>query len=119
MQPRRLRPGLWLRICAPCGRYQAMRAQCRLCFDCDRLKRAFCYTAAHKLTAAVNRGELPRIKTLACVDCGAPARHYDHRDYTQPLAVDPTCHSCNLRRGPGLPPGQIQHFVVEGGHAAP
>ena len=50
---------------------------------------------------AIKRGELPPINALTCVDCGAPAKHYDHRNYDIPLDVVPTCHSCNLKRGPG------------------
>ena len=38
-----------------------------------------------------------------CVDCGAPARVHDHRDYRQPFITDPVCLSCNRRRGPALP----------------
>lgn len=35
-----------------------------------------------------------------CADCGAPARHYDHRDYFEPFQITPVCHTCNVRRGP-------------------
>lgn len=31
------------------------------------------------------------------------ARDYDHRDYNKPLEVEPVCHSCNMKRGPGIP----------------
>lgn len=51
---------------------------------------------------AVRCGILPRVKTLKCVDCGDTATCYDHRDYKSPLIVDPVCHGCNRRRGPGL-----------------
>ena len=34
-----------------------------------------------------------------CVDCGANATDYDHRDYNKPLDVEPVCRSCNIRRG--------------------
>jgi hypothetical protein len=51
---------------------------------------------------AVRRGELPHISTQKCVDCGKQAKHYDHRDYNDPLKVEPTCQSCNILRGPAL-----------------
>lgn len=34
-----------------------------------------------------------------CVDCGEPAKHWEHRNYARPLIVEPVCHSCNLKRG--------------------
>jgi len=33
-----------------------------------------------------------------CVDCGANAVCYDHRDWQKPLEVVPVCRSCNNRR---------------------
>lgn len=53
---------------------------------------------------AVSLGILPKLDgSIPCVDCGKPATDYDHRDYNRPLDVDPTCHSCNLKRGPAIP----------------
>jgi hypothetical protein len=53
------------------------------------------------------------------MDCGDPAETYDHRDYTQPLLVDPVCLACNKRRGPGFPypdsPPAVAGFLPEGG----
>lgn len=41
--------------------------------------------------------------SIICVDCKrAPAKVYDHRDYSKPLEVEPVCHWCNSRRGPAL-----------------
>lgn len=51
----------------------------------------------------VRVGRIPAARHLACVDCGKPATDYDHRDYTKPLEIEPTCRSCNLLRGPGYP----------------
>jgi hypothetical protein len=51
----------------------------------------------------VRAGNLRPASDFACVDCGRPATDYDHRDYTKPLIVEPTCRSCNLQRGPGHP----------------
>lgn len=45
-------------------------------------------------------GELKRLDgSIECVDCGMPAKEYDHRDYTRPLDVVPVCGSCNSKRG--------------------
>jgi hypothetical protein len=52
---------------------------------------------------AVRSGKLARPDTLACVDCGQRAAHYDHRDYNRPLDVQPVCRSCNAQRGPAIP----------------
>lgn len=62
--------------------------------------------AAHsKVQKAVSRGDLPAVQTQTCVDCGAPATDYDHRDYNKPLDVEPVCRPCNGVRGPGIPKG--------------
>ena len=52
----------------------------------------------------VKIGELKRLSAefVACVDCGARASCYDHRDYNKPLDVDPVCRSCNYKRGPAI-----------------
>lgn len=56
----------------------------------------------HKaVSKAVKEGDLPRLDgSIRCVDCGEPAKNYDHRDYAKPLDVEPVCISCNLKRGP-------------------
>lgn len=89
-----------------------------LCYDCWRVIGFFQKRAMSSVAAAVARQELPRARSLVCADCGVTARDYDHRDYTEPLCVEPTCRSCNLRRGPAILPGQIQHFIVEAAHAS-
>jgi hypothetical protein len=60
--------------------------------------------AAHRAVyLAVQRGDLPRLDgTIKCTDCPNKARHYDHRDYTKPLDVQPVCVSCNRLRGTAL-----------------
>ena len=53
---------------------------------------------------AVRAGRLKKLDgSVPCVDCGRPARCYDHRDYSKPLDVEPVCIICNIRRGPALP----------------
>ena len=61
------------------------------------------YKAHQYIKQAIRDGYLPRPTTLTCLDCGAPAQVYDHRDYNKPLDVEPVCHACNVRRGPALP----------------
>jgi hypothetical protein len=52
---------------------------------------------------------------MQCVDCGAQARDYDHRDYNKPLEVDPVCRRCNLRRGPAIEvASRIRRVIAEG-----
>lgn len=62
---------------------------------------------AHAMVnAAVRKGILPDLNRgeYACVDCGAVAFIYEHRDYSRPLEVEPTCKSCNKRRGTAIWP---------------
>ena len=55
--------------------------------------------ACTAVSSAVKRGEIPSIHTQKCIDCGKPAKHYDHRDYDKPLDVEPVCMGCNDKRG--------------------
>ena len=57
--------------------------------------------AGGRVYKKIQQGHLRPVYGLKCVDCGKPARCYDHRDYARPLVVAPVCHRCNLRRGPG------------------
>jgi len=59
-------------------------------------------TAIGIVNQARRNGVLTDLKkaSIACVDCGAKATQYDHRDYRRPLDVVPVCHRCNLKRGP-------------------
>lgn len=57
--------------------------------------------ACRKVKQAVAAGHIaPIVEGTKCVDCGGQAQEFDHREYCKPLAVDPVCHRCNLRRGP-------------------
>lgn len=69
-----------------------------------RARRMAIRNAAHRITSrAILEGRLHDPRTLKCADCGTQAYAYDHRDYRQPLMVDPICRRCNSRRGRGLP----------------
>jgi len=80
----------------------ATRKYCNACVRWDGLQQRVRSSAMRLLHKAIKRGELPHPSTLVCVDCGRPARQYDHRDYTKPTDVAPVCRSCNCRRGPAL-----------------
>lgn len=73
-------------FCEPCGR-DAMRVRNR---------------AVAAISVAIRTGKLPRAATLTCVDCGKPARHWEHRYYSAPLDVSPVCEGCNAKRGHAL-----------------
>lgn len=59
--------------------------------------------AASAVALARRKGQLSAPTDHACTDCNAPAECYDHRDYNEPLRVEPVCRSCNVMRGPALP----------------
>lgn len=59
--------------------------------------------AASAVAAAVKSGQIPPARDLVCVDCGAQAFCYDHRDYSKPLDIDPVCKRCDCLRGAGAP----------------
>lgn len=90
----------------PGGFKRVWPGYCEVCIEPMRAKRRArrLMFDAHKVVAkAVRSGLLAPIRSLICADCGKPAQHYDHRDYTKPLEVRPVCASCNMLRGPGLP----------------
>lgn len=55
------------------------------------------------MALAIRTGRLLPARTYRCVDCHERwATAWEHRDYDKPLDVDPTCDSCNFRRGPAF-----------------
>lgn len=56
--------------------------------------------AQRVLYKAIRDGVLTKARGLTCVDCGGVATDWEHRDYSKPLEVEPTCRSCNFKRGP-------------------
>lgn len=98
------RPGMLVRCtCVECG-HVVLSTGSNSTFKCDQccpvtsMKRL-----AHKAVAdAVKCGDLQPATECTCVDCGRPATEYDHRDYDEPLQVDPVCRRCNVRRGPAI-----------------
>lgn len=63
------------------------------------------YKAVAAVAKAVRKGQIQNLKTsvVKCTDCDERANHYDHRDYRQPLAVEPVCQRCNILRGKAEP----------------
>jgi hypothetical protein len=81
--------------------------------------RFFSNRAAATVSEAIRESRLPRLfewknryagrshsnKRLLgqhCVDCPSLAEEYDHRDYFEPLRVDPVCRRCSRRRGSAI-----------------
>lgn len=58
----------------------------------------------------IKQGRMLPARAYKCVDCGAQAKDYDHREYLKPLQVVPVCRGCNLRRGPTT---DVKAFVAE------
>jgi hypothetical protein len=89
----------------------------------DRPERAFACADCQELKSRVNTlvrlairdGVIPPLDGLACVDCGAKADQYEHRDYSAPLSVDPICRACNAKRGIGvMDPAKVRLLVMAG-----
>lgn len=59
--------------------------------------------AASAIAKARSEGRLSAPTDHKCVDCSRPAEAYDHRDYNEPLNVEPVCRSCNVIRGHAKP----------------
>lgn len=66
-------------------------------------RRRIANSAQSRVSKAIRRGLLPALDgSIKCVDCGAIAAGYDHREYAKPLQVEPVCRICNAKRGPAI-----------------
>lgn len=105
-----------VRICPVCGMEFRRHGKAKTCHGCSRSKERVLAKArkeansfgfnwvAHRLVGvAIFNGFIPPASQFFCVDCGAKAREYDHRDYNKPLDVEPVCSSCNQKRSHGIP----------------
>lgn len=109
-------------ICETCGDEEERSGVWqRFCYDCIRAHSVAYSRLTSPARAAVAReireGRMKKASEFACVDCGKPARDYDHRDYARPLDVQPVCRSCNRKRGPAanhptMRPGANMHGMV-------
>ena len=90
--------------CAGCARpFLARKAASRTwwCGECIKIVKRQQTLAIRAVGVAVRIGMLPLLDgSIPCTDCAKPALEYDHRDYSQPLQVEPCCKSCNRKRGP-------------------
>lgn len=105
-----------VRICAFCGNEIARSRKlispyCSI--ECSNKVVEIRSSVGAAIRKAVVSGGIQKLDgSVPCVDCGKPARHYDHRDYTKPLDVAPVCRSCNFKRGPA------HTFTAHAEHAA-
>jgi len=89
-----------MKLCAICKKRPTRTKMAKFCEEC------FCGSRPSKVSSVVERavreGRLKPVRDCICVDCGAPARHYDHRDYNKPDVVEPVCKRCNANRPPAI-----------------
>lgn len=80
------------------------------CVDCSiRMQRVGALVVV-KVQREIRFGRLKPATAYSCVDCGAPAKVYDHRDYTKPLEVVPLCVRCNVKRPPAGPKWKFKEY---------
>lgn len=88
--------------CENCGKRMRHGYAARFCGKCYKIRSSTIGKAISKVNVARKNGTLPLLDgKIKCVDCGKPAKQYDHRDYSKPLDVDPVCRGCNVKRGEG------------------
>jgi hypothetical protein len=104
------------RPCPSCGEQRFIDAWERRCDTCSRAIREVRHQAWRAMRKAIHEKRLVPFHGFHCADCGKPAEAYEHRSYLLPLAVEPICNRCNLRRGPALEysPGAIEHIDLGG-----
>jgi hypothetical protein len=89
------------KVCVDCGGSKGDRHwMTQRCTPCRKNFEAQMFAASRAVSKAVRHGVLPDRRIFSCMDCGDRATDYDHRDYSQPLMVDPVCRACNFKRGP-------------------
>lgn len=86
--------------CIDCGNPTNRTKAAKRCHSCAGLVAKFQNTAMYRVQLLINQGVIAKPGAHACVDCGAQATCYDHRDYSKPWAVEPVCDRCNTLRGP-------------------
>jgi hypothetical protein len=92
----------WFKTCIRCGAEQIRCGTWLFCIECSYERKREAVRAIAKVLKAIKLGKLAKATDCTCVDCGKPARQYDHRDYLNPLDVVPVCVSCNQKRGPAF-----------------
>jgi hypothetical protein len=94
--------------CPVCGKqYETAASKWRRsvarCHECWFASHYMRMDALSWVAKAIKLGRLLPPYTFRCTDCDGWASVYDHRDYYQPLKVEPVCQSCNMLRGPAHP----------------
>lgn len=87
------------RDCRLCRKRKLINNPGDTCQSCRERWLKLLQSAGSAVSAAVGKGFLSPASDHACVDCGRPAKEYDHRDYLKPLKVEPVCRTCNKKRG--------------------
>ena len=88
-----------MKLCFFCGK-ETYSHKAKFCWDCFYGSKP--PSVEYAVLKAVREGRLRPVHECVCVDCGATAQHYDHRDYNKPDTVEPVCRSCNARRPPAI-----------------
>lgn len=72
-----------------------------LCKTCSDARYAEIKTQRCIFVNARNAGKIGRLDGQQCVDCSSPspATDWEHRDWREPLKVEPVCRMHNARRG--------------------
>lgn len=100
------------RVCLDCGEpvrhvLKSPRLRCDACSGLRHLNLHFLsgkMLCAYQIGRARKLGLIPPPSEFQCADCGqCRAQCYDHRDYADPLRVEPVCTRCNVLRGPARP----------------
>jgi hypothetical protein len=99
-------------LCYGCGGTRP-RSRQLFCALCGPVYRKIQRAAKGQFAQGLRTGAVASVIGRPCEDCGEPAMHSDHRNYLEPLRVAPTCHRCNLRRGPGITRGSIAHYILD------
>lgn len=86
--------------CIECGKPHGRRPHAIRCYPCSGVVERMRTRAMATVKKLIRTWRLRPAHHFDCVDCGAPAVCYDHRDYSQPEVVDPVCMRCNKLRGP-------------------
>lgn len=88
--------------CISCSRTEERHQAALFCHECSLQHGREASRAISKVWDEIREGRMQPPTDFDCVDCGAPASCFDHRDYTKPLQVEPVCAPCNRERGPAL-----------------
>lgn len=83
------------------------------CSKCRRLVVEAKAAASSWVSMAIRFGVLMPASMFRCDDCAEWATGWEHRDYSKPLEVDPTCGSCNLLRGPAVISSSFSSYSQE------